>query len=86
MTRRIPNPTHPSGENHWTRRMPERVVRGTAAAGAKLRDEDIDLICAFWRNGWHNKSAIGWHFGVSRITVWRHLKARGLIDRESRET
>lgn len=80
MTRRIPNPTHPSGADHWTRRTPEKIARGPDASGAKLRDDDIDLICAFWRNGMRNKSDIGRRFGVTRITVWRHLKARGLIE------
>lgn len=80
MTKRIPNPAHPSGDAHWTRRTPEKIKRGTAAQGAKLRDDDIDLICAFWCSGMRNKSAIARRFGVTRVTVWRHLRAHGLID------
>lgn len=80
MTKRLPNPTHPSGDAHWTRRTPERIPRGAAAPGAKLNEAQIDELCDLWRAGTHNKTWLGRRFGVTRITVWRHLRARGLIE------
>lgn len=72
-------PTRQTGDDHYSRRTPEKVKRGPGAPGAKLRTDDIDLICAFWRNGMRDKTEIGRRFGVSRITVWRHLRQAGLV-------
>lgn len=80
MTKRIPNPTHPSGPDHWTRRTPEKIKRGPDASGAKLRDDDIDLICAFHLAG-ANHTALGRLMGVHRKTIFRHLRARGILER-----
>jgi len=66
---------HPSGDRHWTRRMPDRVLRGTNANGAKLSDTDIARLYQYADGGWL-PFELASHFGVSRQTIWRHLKAR----------
>lgn len=68
---------HPAGAHHWTCRKPELIRRGTESHAAKLRLEDIALLYQFADMGWL-PSEIASHFGVTRITVWRHLKARSL--------
>lgn len=70
---------HPSGDEHWTRRAPERIPRGVTAPGAKLSAFEIDELCAAFASGSRNRSWLARKYGVSRITVWRHLKARGLL-------
>lgn len=55
-------------------RQPERVQRGADASGAKLSNEEIHAMCAAAERG----ARPGWlakKYGVSRITVWRHVKA-----------
>lgn len=66
---------HPSGDQHWMRRMPERVLRGPAAPGAKLTSRQIARLHEL-RDANLNNSEIARILGVSRITVWRHLKSR----------
>jgi DNA invertase Pin-like site-specific DNA recombinase len=68
---------HPSGDRHWTRAQPERVKRGTESHAAKLSREQIEDI-GYWFEQGANQSWIARKFGVSRVTVWRHLKALGL--------
>lgn len=68
---------HPSGSNHWTRRKPELIKRGTESHAAKLSKQDIALLYRFADAGWL-PSEIASHFSVTRVTVWRHLKARAL--------
>ncbi len=55
---------HPSGDQHWTRRTPERVLRGTAAPGAKLRPADITRLYSYASGGWLPRELAS-HFGVS---------------------
>lgn len=71
--------TRQSGDAHWTRRTPEKIKCGPDAAGAKLSEAQIDDLCDWWQTGMRNKSWLARKFGVTRITVWRHLRARGLI-------
>lgn len=66
---------HPSGSRHWTRRKPELIKRGAESHAAKLSADDIALLYRFADSGWL-PSQIATHFGVTRITVWRHLKSR----------
>lgn len=68
---------HPSGIRHWTRRKPERIKRGIDSHAAKLQPDDITLLYRFADAGWL-PSQIASHFGVTRVTVWRHLKSRSL--------
>lgn len=68
---------HPTGAFHWTRRKPELIKRGVDSHAAKLSPDDIALLYRFADAGWL-PSEIANHFGVTRITVWRHLKARSL--------
>jgi len=61
-------------DQHWTRRMPERVRQGAAAAGAKLSQEQIEEIVYLHTECGSPQTWLARHFGVSRITVWRHIK------------
>lgn len=76
-------PTRQTGDDHYSRRTPEKIRRGPDAPGAKLRADDIEAMCAEWVRGSMDKAWLGRKYGVSRITVWRHLKARGLVTRET---
>lgn len=71
-------PARQSGDEHWTRRQPERVARGPDAAGAKLSAAQIGALCADWSAGQPKKTVLARRYGVSRVTVWRVLKERGL--------
>jgi transcriptional regulator of acetoin/glycerol metabolism len=68
---------HPAGDRHWTRQKPDLIKRGADSHAAKLSEQDITLLYQFADAGWL-PSEIARHFGVSRITVWRHLKTRSL--------
>lgn len=70
---------HPSGSAHWTRRKPDLIRRGADSHAAKLSAEQIADLCARFRAGCHNRSWLARKFGVSRITIWRHLKQAGLV-------
>lgn len=68
-------PIYPPNTPHWTHRYPERVARGTAAAGAKLSQADIDTICEMKAAGvltWR----VARRFEIDRRTVQRYWKAR----------
>ena len=68
-----------SGDNHWTRRMPHRVRRGALASGAKLSEAQIAELCSIYARDRPKQGHLGRRFGISRVTVWRHLKAAGLV-------
>lgn len=68
-----------SGDQHWTRRRPELVRRGTEGNGAKLSAQDIEQLCALYAANRPRQTWLADRFGVSRFTVWRHLKAAGLV-------
>lgn len=68
---------HPSGSRHWTKRKPELIRRGVDSHAAKLSEQDIALLYSFADDGCL-PSEIARHFGVSRVTVWRHLRSRSL--------
>jgi transcriptional regulator of acetoin/glycerol metabolism len=70
---------HPAGDRHWTHQKPELIKRGAASHAAKLSAEDIESLCARFQAGCHNRSWLARKFGVSRITIWRHLKQAGLL-------
>lgn len=70
------NQPHPSGARHWTRRIPQNILRGPAAPGAKLTTAQIEALRAECAAG-ANKTHLADKYGVSRITVWRH--ARGEV-------
>ncbi len=70
--------SHPSGPHHWTRRTPELIRRGVDAPGAKLSAAQIAAMCEHFRVYRPTKSWLARRYGVSRITVWRHLKVAGL--------
>lgn len=63
---------------HWSRRNPERVARGTKASGAKLSELEIEEICRTYRTNRTMQTRLARKFGVCRMTIWRHLKAAGL--------
>jgi hypothetical protein len=68
-----------SGDQHWTRRRPDLVRRGAEGNGAKLSAQDIEQLCAIYAKDRPKQGHLGRRFGVSRATVWRHLKAAGLV-------
>lgn len=67
-----------AGDQHWTRRTPDRVLRGTRAPGAKLSARAIRQICEAFDAG-ASQTWIAEKHHVSRITVWRQLKAHGRL-------
>lgn len=66
---------HPSGDSHWTRREPNRILRGVDAPGAKLSQAQITELCERHSSG-ETMPSLAREYGVSRITIWRHIKAR----------
>ncbi len=70
--------THPSGARHWTKRKPELIRRGADSHAAVLSRADSEALCAFYVAYRPRKTWLARKYGVSRITVWRHLKAAGL--------
>lgn len=56
------------------RRMPERIVRGPDAPGAKLSAEDIEALHADLKMPGANKTHLAAKYGVSRYTIWRHSR------------
>lgn len=71
----------PKGEQHWSNRLPERIVRGEKQPGAKLTSEMVVKIRAMyvpWKMGFLKPSR---QFNVSRGTIemvvtrqtWRHI-------------
>lgn len=71
-------PIRQSGDQHWTRREPDRILCGTRAPGAKLSTFEIEELCSAYDLGTMNKSELARFYGVARITIWRHLKARSV--------
>jgi hypothetical protein len=69
------------GDEHWTRRHPEWLLRGGAATSAKLTEADVRAIRALRIQGL-SLEAIGTRFGVTFSTVsniclgrtWRHVR------------
>lgn len=66
---------HPSGARHWMRRMPDRIVRGPDAPGAKLSAAQIEELHADLKLPGANKTHLAAKYGVSRYTIWRHSRA-----------
>lgn len=66
-------PTRQRGDQHWTRRAPERILRGPAAPGAKLSPDGIERTTREFENG-ANQTWLARKYGVSRYTVWRHVR------------
>jgi DNA invertase Pin-like site-specific DNA recombinase len=66
---------HPSGDQHWTRAHPEY-----RQPWAKLRHRQIEQLCTRFQAG-ESQSALARAYKIGRTTVWRYLKARGLIGR-----
>lgn len=64
---------HPSGADHWTRRAPELIKRGTASHAAKLSEAQIAAVKLLHDKG-VSKSEIARILGVARVTIWRHLR------------
>lgn len=66
-------PIRQSGDQHYSRRTPEKVRRGTESHAAKLSAAQITAIRAAFECG-ATKTALARQYGVSRITIWRHVK------------
>lgn len=71
--------SHPSGDLHWTRAQPERIKRGPDHHAAKLSAEQIEGMIAYYAKVRPSQAWVARMLGVSRQTVWRHLKAAGLV-------
>ena len=67
------------GNDHWTRRHPERVARGATHPSAKLTSAQIAEMCDRYRRYHPHQAGMARHYSVSRMTIWRKLKAAGLI-------
>jgi predicted DNA binding protein len=78
--------SHPAGARHWTRVKPDRILRGANAPGAKLTEEQIRAICVAFEAGEMNKSELARFHGVSRITIWRHIRESMCNTRKSNTT
>lgn len=69
--------TNPQSDaTHWMRRKPELIRRGTQANGAKVTADHLVEIAEMDDQGCL-PSEIAAHIGVSRVTIWRQLKAMG---------
>lgn len=64
-------PTRQKGDQHYSKRTPEKVKRGPDAPGAKLSADDRAAIRQMACVPGANHTRIGRMFGVSRQTVWR---------------
>lgn len=62
-------------KTHWTKLRPDRIRRGTAASGAKLSSDQIEEIVYLHTQCGSPQTWLARQYGVSRITVWRHIKA-----------
>lgn len=58
--------------------MPERIARGPEAQGAKLSREQIEEIGFRFEQG-ASQAWLARKYRVGRTTIWRHLKALGLV-------
>lgn len=64
------------GDEHWTHKMPERVMRREENGNAKLTEEAVaQLRCAF-AEGTTNISALSRRFGIGRTQVYRVLERK----------
>lgn len=69
--------TNPQTEaHHWMHRKPELIRRGTRANSAKVTADHLVEIAEMDDLG-YLPSEIAAHIGVSRVTIWRQLKAMG---------
>jgi transcriptional regulator of acetoin/glycerol metabolism len=70
---------HPSGDLHWTRQRPDLIKRGADSHAAKLSSADVEALCEHFKAYRPTQSWLARKFGVTRVTVWRHLKTAGLV-------
>jgi hypothetical protein len=62
---------HQRGDQHYSKRTPQKVRRGVDAPGAKLSAVDRATIRHMCDAPFANHTRIGRLFGVSRQTIWR---------------
>jgi hypothetical protein len=66
---------HPAGDDHWTRRTPDRVRRGPDSHAAILTHADrADIRAVVAARPDVNRSWLARKYGVSRVTIWRVTK------------
>lgn len=65
--------TRPSGDRHWTRARPELLP-----SWKKLKSEQRAELTRRFLSG-ENESALARDYRIGRTTVWRYLRAQGLI-------
>jgi hypothetical protein len=64
----------PTGDDHWTRMHPERVLRGEATGQSRLTEDDVRAIRA--RHPSEGLAALAAEFGVDRSMIHRIVKRR----------
>ena len=73
-----------SGNRHWTRQHPEKVLRGENHPQAKVSDKEAETIYDHYRQGGISQKMLGESHGVSQYAVWRithekRLRADGRV-------
>jgi len=71
----------PSGNEHWTKRHPEKVSRGAAIVGSRLTESDVVAIRAACPTDWAAFRSLAQRYGVTPSTIdkivrretWAHL-------------
>jgi hypothetical protein len=64
------NRVMPTGTEHWSTRLPERIRRGVRHPDAKLTQEQATAIRRRAATGLERQRDIGRDYGVSQTTVW----------------
>lgn len=72
----------PSGDNHYTKKHPEKVRRGSNSNLAKLTEEQIKKIRALWNRKEKTQKEISILFNIHKTTVsyivnnkvWQHIR------------
>jgi len=67
-------PTRQRGDLHWTRRRPDLLP-----SWKKLKPETIDALCQEFIRNRPPKTWLAKKYGVSRTSVWRYLRTRGVL-------
>jgi hypothetical protein len=66
----------PAGDNHWARRLPEKLKRGEDVSWAKLAEEDIRQIRHLYKTTNKGYRSLGEMFGVSHNSIRQIIKGR----------
>jgi hypothetical protein len=67
---------YPTGNAHYTRRLPELVTRGERKGSAKLKDADIVEIRRLYASKSADQYELAAMFGVHQATIWAILSGK----------